>query len=154
MENVDASPRGDEQTGTEPGPLRAQPGDAAEFRKTMTEAEQALYTGISGNMHPLYVNRLHARATEVGERLVFELAVSGLATTALAALGGPWMRLGEIALDFPDAARVGDTVTARAEVTSASPTELCCRLLCTRQDGVVVGRGTATLVAVRRLEGA
>ena len=119
----------------------------------MTEAEQALYTGISGNMHPLYVNRVHARASELGERLVFELAVGGLASTALAALAGPWMRLTRIALDFPHAARLGDTVAARAEVLAATDTELHCRLVCTRQDGIIVGQGAATLSLVPRADG-
>ena len=63
-------------------------GDTAEFRKTMTVAEQAFFTGISGNMHPLYVNEVHAAATEAGGRLAFELAVAALATTALAEIGG------------------------------------------------------------------
>ena len=36
-------------------PLRI--GDGMSFRKTLTVAEQAMYTGISGNMAPLYVDR-------------------------------------------------------------------------------------------------
>ena len=125
-------------------------GDTAEFRKTMTEAEQAFYTGIGGNMHPLYVNRVHATSSEVGERLIFELAIASLAHTALAALGGPWMRLGQIALEFPIPARIGDTVAARAEVVEKTATRLNCRIECRRQDGEVVSRGSADLHPVAR----
>ena len=125
-------------------------GDSAEFRKTMTEAEQAFYTGIGGNMHPLYVNRVHATSSEVGERLIFELAIASLAHTALAALGGPWMRLGRIALEFPTPARIGDTVAARAQVVEKTATRLNCRVECTRQDGEVVSRGSADLHPVAR----
>jgi len=125
-------------------------GDSAEFRKTMTEAEQAFYTGIGGNMHPLYVNRIHATSSEVGERLIFELAIGSLAHTALAALGGPWMRLGQIALEFTVPARIGDTVAARAEVVEKSATRLNCRIECRRQDGQVVGRGSADMHPVAR----
>ena len=57
---------------------------SATFRKTMTTAEQALYTGISGNLHPLYVNAVHAEAVSGGDMIVFELAIASLATTAFA----------------------------------------------------------------------
>ena len=38
-----------------------QPGDTMSFRKTLTVAEQAMYTGISGNLAPLYVDQRAAR---------------------------------------------------------------------------------------------
>ena len=80
---------------------RPRAGARAEFRKTMTVAEQAMFTGISGNMHPLYVNEVHASSTGAGSRLAFELAVASLATTALAELSGAFFRLDGIELSFP-----------------------------------------------------
>ena len=49
------------------------------------------------------------------------------------------MRLGQITLEFPIPARIGDTVAARAEVVEKSATRLNCRIECSRQDGQVVG---------------
>ena len=123
-------------------------GDTAEFRKTMTVAEQALFTGISGNMHPLYVNEVHAATTEAGGRLAFELAVAALATTALAEIGGPTARLAAIDLRFPAPTRVGDTVAARAEVIEVSEARIRCAVTCERDGGPVVAEGTADLVRV------
>jgi 3-hydroxybutyryl-CoA dehydratase len=127
----------------------------AEFRKTMTVAEQALYTGISGNMHPLYVDEVHAAATEAGGRLCFELAVAALATTALAELAGPWCRVGRIELAFPTPARLGDTVAARAEVIEVDATGGGrCRVRCVRdEDGAAVAEGMAVLEPLGRKAG-
>ena len=36
-------------------------GDSVTIRKTMTVADQAMFTGISGNLGPLYVDRNHAK---------------------------------------------------------------------------------------------
>ena len=129
-------------------------GDRAEFRKTMTVAEQAMFTGISGNMHPLYVNEIHAAATEAGGRLVFELAVAGLATTALAEVGGPGFRLVAIDLRFPAVTRVGDTVAARVEVAEASESRALCTIACECDSGQLVAEGTAELAAVPAKPGA
>ena len=127
---------------------RPQPGERAEFRKTMTVAEQAMFTGISGNMHPLYVNEVHASSTSAQSRLAFELAVASLATTALAELSGAFFRLGGIELSFPGMARIGDTVAAVAEVESTDGGRVRCRITCTADDGPVVADGHADLVEV------
>jgi 3-hydroxybutyryl-CoA dehydratase len=121
---------------------------SAAFRKTMTVAEQALYTGISGNMHPLYVNAVHARAATGGERLVFELAIAALATTALADIAGPERRLSGLDLKFPAPVRIGDTVEARVEVASEDRSVIRARVVCTRQDGTIVAEGEAELSTI------
>ncbi|MEC5293296.1 MULTISPECIES: MaoC/PaaZ C-terminal domain-containing protein [unclassified Aurantimonas] len=119
---------------------------AAVFRKTMTVAEQALYTGISGNMHPLYVNAVHAQTVSGGERFVFELAVASLATTALSEIGGPNRRLAGLDLRFPEPVRIGDTVEAQVKVEGERDGMLHTRVICLRQDGMVVAEGSAELV--------
>src|SRR5258708_31699750 len=65
------------------------PGQRVSFRKTMTVAEQAMFTGISGNLGSLYVDAVKARAAGASGMIAFELVVAGLATTCLAWLGGP-----------------------------------------------------------------
>ncbi len=121
-------------------------GATAEFRKTMTVAEQTMFTGISGNLHPLYVNEVHARSTAADGRLAFELAVAALLTTALAELGGAFYRLAGIDLKFPAMVRVGDTVAARAEVVEVGDGTARCRVTCRCDDGPVVVQGHADLV--------
>jgi 3-hydroxybutyryl-CoA dehydratase len=119
----------------------------------MTVAEQALFTGISGNMHPLYVNAVHAAAASGGERLVFELAVASLATTALAHVGGSMHRLAGMDLRFPNPVRLGDTVEARVERDTEAEGRMSCRIVCVQQDGTVVAEGTATLESVQAKRG-
>ena len=127
---------------------RPQSGQRAEFRKTMTVAEQAMFTGISGNMHPLYVNEVHASSTSAQSRLAFELAVASLATTALAELSGAFFRLSGIELSFPAMVRIGDTVAAAAEVESTDGARVRCRITCTVDDGPVVAEGHADLIEI------
>jgi 3-hydroxybutyryl-CoA dehydratase len=123
---------------------------SATFRKTMTTAEQALYTGISGNLHPLYVNAIHAEAVSGGDMIVFELAIASLATTAFADVGGEDRRLASLSLEFPSPTRIGDTVEARVEGGGENGDRLKTRITCTLGDGTIVARGHAELVRVTR----
>src|ERR1700722_9249219 len=95
-------------------PLKA--GAAFSFRKTMTVAEQAMFTGISGNLGGLYVDAVRARAAGASNMVAFELAVGALATTCLSKLGGPARRIGSIVLNFAAPVIVGDSIEAKAVI--------------------------------------
>jgi 3-hydroxybutyryl-CoA dehydratase len=122
-------------------------GSVFSFRKTMTVAEQAMFTGISGNLGGLYVDAIRARKAGAANVVAFELAVGSLATTCLNRLGGPDRRIGSIALNFAAAVIVGDSVEARAEIVSVKGDDAICRITCTLSpSGATVVEGTATLV--------
>jgi 3-hydroxybutyryl-CoA dehydratase len=126
-------------------PLKA--GSAFSFRKTMTVAEQAMFTGISGNLGGLYVDAVRARKAGASNVVAFELAVSSLATTCLSRLGGPARRISSIALNFAAPVIVGDSIEAKAEIVSVTGDEAVCRITCTlSSSGAVVVDGSATLV--------
>src|SRR5215510_7041250 len=114
------------------------PGARLTFRKTMTVAEQAMFTGISGNLGPLYVDATRARAHGASGMLAFELAVAGLVTTCLARLAGPAHRIRALDLDFPAPVPVGGTVEAAAEVIAVDGERVRCRVTCTLDDGGTV----------------
>ncbi|MGX1321502.1 3-hydroxybutyryl-CoA dehydratase [Bradyrhizobium sp. USDA 377] len=123
------------------------PGAAFAFRKTMTVAEQAMFTGISGNLGGLYVDAVRAKKAGASNMVAFELAVGGLATTCLSQLGGPTRRIGSIALTFAAPVIVGESVEARAEIVSVDGDDAVCRVTCTLSpSGATVVDGTATLV--------
>jgi 3-hydroxybutyryl-CoA dehydratase len=123
------------------------PGAEFLFRKTMTVAEQAMFTGISGNLGGLYVDAVRARKAGAANMVAFELAVAALATTCLSQLGGPARRIGSVALSFLRPVIVGESVEARAEVVSVAGDEAVCRITCTlAPTGEVAVEGTATLV--------
>jgi 3-hydroxybutyryl-CoA dehydratase len=122
-------------------------GSACSFRKTMTVAEQTMFTGISGNLGGLYVDAVRARKAGAANMVAFELAVGGLATTCLSQLGGPTRRIGSIALKFAAPVIVGDSVEAKAEIVSVNGDDAVCRITCTLSvSGETIVEGTATLV--------
>jgi 3-hydroxybutyryl-CoA dehydratase len=126
-------------------------GSVFSFRKTMTVAEQAMFTGISGNLGGLYVDAVRARKAGASNMVAFELAVGGLATTCLSQLGGPTRRIGSIALTFAAPVIVGDSVEAKAEIVSVDGDDAVCRITCTLLvSGEVVVEGTATLIPFER----
>jgi acyl dehydratase len=121
-------------------------GDRMAFRKTMTVAEQAMFTGISGNLAPLHVDQRAARAAGFDGMLAFEFAVLALASTALNRLAGPGWRIGGLQLGLPSATLVGETVEASVEVMAVADAAFTCQLTCTLGTGETVIAGTATLV--------
>lgn len=123
-------------------------GDTMSFRKTLTVAEQAMYTGISGNLAPLYVDQRAARAAGFDTMLAFELNAVALATTALNRLAGPAWRLAALTIDFSAPVQVGQTVESSVEVTAADASGIACNVRCAIAGGDTVASGTAKLVPV------
>lgn len=123
-------------------------GDRMSFRKTLTVADQALYTGISGNLAPLYVDQRAARAAGFDAMLAFELNAVALATTALNRLAGPTWRLAGLSIDFTAPVLVGQTIESTVEVTAADAASVTCNVRCAVAGGDAVAEGTARLVPV------
>jgi 3-hydroxybutyryl-CoA dehydratase len=109
---------------------KMQIGSRVTFRKTMTVAEQAMFTGISGNLSPLYVDAVKARAAGAPGMVAFELAVAGLATTCLWRLAGACYRIRSLELEFPAPVPVGGTIEATAEIVAIEDAKLRCRVSC------------------------
>ena len=126
-------------------------GDAMSFRKTLTVAEQAMYTGISGNMAPLYVDKRAAEAAGFDNMLAFELNAVALATTALNRVAGTSWRLGGLQIDFAMPVLVGETVESRIEITGVTDDAVLCGVRCTKSTGELMAQGTAKLVPVQPL---
>jgi len=122
-------------------------GASFSFRKTLSVAEQAMFTGISGNLAPLYVDATRARAQGAANMLVFELAAAALASTCLNRLGGAGRRVQGLNLQFPSALVVGETLEARATVERVDGERLVCRVEGTEVGSSrVVFQGDAELV--------
>lgn len=123
-------------------------GQEIRFAKTMTVAEQALFTGISGNLGGLYVDRLKAKAAGLADMAVFELAASALLTTCLSRLAGPAHRIADFSVSFARVVPVGTTVAARATVTALEADgAFACALEAMAGEAVLI-TGTARLVPV------
>jgi acyl dehydratase len=109
--------------------------------RTVTEAENLLFTTLTGNTQSLHLDAEWARSTEFGERLVnsmYTLATMVGLSVAQLTQGTIVANLGFESVRFPAPVRVGDTLTAETRVRSK-------RLSASRPgQGVVVFEHTAT----------
>jgi acyl dehydratase len=109
--------------------------------RTVTEAENLLFTTLTGNTQSLHLDAEWARSTEFGERLVNSLyTLSTLVGLSVAQLTQATIvaNLGFESVRFPAPVRIGDTLTAESRVRSK-------RLSASRPgQGLVVFEHTAT----------
>lgn len=132
-------------------------GDAAEFSKTVTEADVVLYAGITGDLNPAHVDEVAASASRFGGRIAHGMLVAGFISTVLGTrLPGPGTIYLSQSLRFTAPVRLGDTVTARVEVAELVPAKRRARLVTTvrNQRGETVVEGEATVMVPARPEAA
>jgi 3-hydroxybutyryl-CoA dehydratase len=121
-------------------------GDAAEFAKTVSEADLYLYAGVSGDLNPAHINEVYAQTTFFKTRIAHGMLTAGFISAVIGMqLPGPGTIYMRQELNFKAPVRIGDTITARAEVIEINAEKKRVRLktTCTNQDGVVVLDGEA-----------
>jgi acyl dehydratase len=90
--------------------------------RTVTEADNVLFTCLTMNPQPLHLDAEFASRTEFGERVVNSLFTLGLLvglTVPELTLGTTVANLGLGQVEFPHPVRHGDTVSAETEVMAA-----------------------------------
>lgn len=97
-------------------------GERAEFSKTITETDLAMFSAISGDFDPIHVDEEYARRSQFGRRIAHGgLAMSLLSTTS-SVIGrravergskGVSVSLGYDRIRFLAPVFIGDTLTAR-----------------------------------------
>jgi 3-hydroxybutyryl-CoA dehydratase len=124
-------------------------GQAAEFRKTITETDVALFAGVTGDFNPLHIDQVAAEASRFGGRIAHGMLTASLISTVIGMhLPGPGcVYLGQT-LRFTRPVRIGDTIAARAEVLEKNDAKRRLRLAttCTNQHGETVLDGEATVL--------
>ena len=126
-----------------------QVGDAAEFAKTISEADVYLYAGLTGDLNPAHVNEAYASQTFFKSRIAHGMLSGGLISAVLGMqLPGPGAIYLRQVLNFLAPVRIGDTITARAEVVDRDEKKnrLTLRTTCTNQSGVMVVDGEAVVM--------
>jgi 3-hydroxybutyryl-CoA dehydratase len=97
-------------------------GDSATFSKTITEADVLLFAAVSGDNYPLHVDAEYAKTTRFGQRAAHGMLTASLLSTVVGLLlqrpGGIYV---EQTIHFKRPVFIGDTLTARAEVTELIP---------------------------------
>jgi len=133
-------------------------GDKASFTKTISETDVYLFAGISGDFYPLHINEELARKTRFNGRIVHGVLTASLISTVLGVpLQGPGVASAvEVGLDlrFIAPVRIGDTITAEAEVIQKIEKKKIVKLktTCKNQKGEAVITGTAAIMILENPE--
>lgn len=115
--------------------------DFAEFTKTVSESDIYLYAGITGDFNPAHINEGYARKTFFKTRIAHGMLAAGFISAVLGTrLPGPGTIFVRQELNFLAPVRIGDTITARAEVSEIlhDIKQVRMKVSCTNQDGTVV----------------
>ena len=126
-------------------------GDKASFTKTLTETDVYLFAGISGDLNPAHINQVASEQTMFKGRIVHGMLCASLISTVLGMyLPGPGTIYAGQELKFLKPVRIGDTITAEAEVEEVIKEKfLKMKTTCTNQNGEVVIEGYATVMPPR-----
>ena len=90
-------------------------GDRAVYSRTFTEADVALFGGVTADGNPYHFDAEFARASRFGRPIVHGLLVGAMVTH----IGGQWAWLADaMSFEFVGPVYVGDTVTAVVTVAS------------------------------------
>ncbi len=130
-----------------PEPLQV--GQHAEFSKTVTESDVVLFAGITGDFNPAHVNEVEAAKSRFGGRIAHGMLSAGFISACIAMkLPGPGTIYLTQSLKFTRPVRIGDTVTARVEVTEWNAGKRRAKLAttCRNQHGEVVLDGEALVM--------
>ncbi|MFX1294424.1 MAG: MaoC family dehydratase [Promethearchaeota archaeon] len=92
-------------------------GDKEVFTKTISEADDYMFAGITGDFNPMHVDEEYAKKTQFGGRICHGILSAGLISTVLGMkLPGPGCIYGGQTVRFELPIHHGDTVSAHAEV--------------------------------------
>jgi len=127
-------------------------GQVASLMRTISEADVMAFAELTGDFNPVHVDADAAAASPFGGRIVHGMLTASLLSTLLAMqLPGPGaIYLGQT-LRFLRAVKLGDTVTARVEITAINVGKRRMALATTicneRGKTVVDGEATVQLLA-------
>jgi 3-hydroxybutyryl-CoA dehydratase len=121
-------------------------GDTATYRRTVTEADIALFAAATGDTNPFHFDAVYAGKGMFGQRIAHGMLVTGYVSTVLGTiLPGPGTIYMSQKLDFKSPVFIGDTITAVVEVLAIKETKpiVTLRTDCMNQDGKMVVEGQA-----------
>jgi 3-hydroxybutyryl-CoA dehydratase len=123
-------------------------GDTAEFSKTVSESDIYQFAGITGDFNPAHMNEEYAKKTFFKTRIAHGMLSAGFISTVIGTkLPGTGSIYIQQDLSFLAPVRIGDTITARAEVIEIMEGKNRVRLktVCVNQDGTQIINGEAVV---------
>jgi len=120
-------------------------GHKTSHSRTISEEDINTFAALSGDFNPIHINEEYARKTYFKGRIAHGTISIGLLSAAMAKLPGLPIFLGQD-IKFLRPVRIGDTITANAEVIALRHDKaiLTLRNTCTNQHDEVVIEGQAT----------
>lgn len=124
-------------------------GETAEFTKTLTEADLAMFCAISGDFDPVHVNETYARGTRFGRRIAHGILSMAMLSTVAGMISrravergssGVSVSLGYDRIRFLQPVYINDTLTARYTIVELDEarSRSRSRVEVLNQDGTVV----------------
>jgi 3-hydroxybutyryl-CoA dehydratase len=97
-------------------------GQRATFTKTVTESDVTTFAGLIGDFNPIHVDAEYARKSRFGRRVAHGMLTGGLISAVLGnKLPGPGTIYLSQQIEFLAPVFIGDTITARVEVSAWRP---------------------------------
>jgi 3-hydroxybutyryl-CoA dehydratase len=127
-------------------------GMTAVYAKTVTEADIALFAGVSGDTNPVHLNADFAAGTMFKERIAHGmLSASFISTVFGTRLPGPGCIYLSQTLNFKAPVMIGDTVVARVTLREVNQEKkrILVDTVCTVGDKVVLDGEAKLMVASR-----
>lgn len=126
-------------------------GQSAEMSKVISGEEILRFAEITGDRNPVHLSEEFAAKTRFGERIAHGMLTAGLISAVIGMkLPGPGCLYLSQTLSFLAPVKIGDEITARAEVTEViSGRRLKLRTVCVNQRGEVVLEGEALVLLPR-----
>jgi 3-hydroxybutyryl-CoA dehydratase len=128
------------------------PGMSAQFAKTVTENDVALFGEVSGDVNPVHFDEEFARSTPFRGRIAHGVLTASYISTVLGMqMPGPGTIFVGLNIRFKAPVRIGETVTAVCTVREIVPEKRRVIFDCTCRTGdIVVLEGDATVMPPAR----
>ncbi|NIZ18992.1 MaoC family dehydratase [Entomospira culicis] len=124
-------------------------GMKASLSRTVTEADVAMFAGLSMDFNPAHMNEEAAKSGVFKQRVAHGMLSAGFISAILGTKlpGEGSIYMGQT-LQFTAPVFLGDTVTATCEITQLIPEKhrVILSTTCTKQDGTEVIKGEATIL--------
>ncbi|ETR74658.1 MAG: MaoC domain containing protein dehydratase [Candidatus Magnetoglobus multicellularis str. Araruama] len=123
-------------------------GDFAEFSKTISESDIYTFAGVTGDLNPAHINEDYAKDTFFKGRIAHGMLLAGFISAVIGMkLPGPGTIYIKQEIAFKGPAKIGDTITARAEAIEINEEKNRVRLqtTCRNQDGKLLVDGEALI---------
>jgi 3-hydroxybutyryl-CoA dehydratase len=128
-------------------------GETASISKMISEADIVNYAGIIGDFNPIHVNPEYAKTTMFGERIAHGMLTASFISTLVGCLipGKNALYLSQ-EVKFVKAVKIGDTITATAEVIEKidAKRRVIMKTTITNQHGEVVVAGKAVTMVLQK----